>query len=120
MPRVERIIAHLHTRDHRYHGFALTRCSDGATIRAQISGGESNVRFGLTFDGHDWLRDYYWYEKQVRENELFVLPYAGSGEDIRDWVKAEFAKCGDCACGWKATPLDEHGQCVDCRSSKKK
>jgi hypothetical protein len=114
-PKIQRVITLLETRDGQYHGFYMTRCSDGAHIEAQTHGGESNILAALTYDGNDYVRDYLYYHKQITEKVLFALPYAGcSPDDIRAWVAQEFARCGACPkCGGSPVPLFDDGLCAD-------
>lgn len=92
------IILILHNRSERYYGFRFIRCSDGATVEGKISGGESNVRAALT-QNHDvrqgpvWREDYFYTYKQIKEKEIFALPYAGCDpKEIYDWVQNQLPK----------------------------
>lgn len=86
-PKIKRIIALLHTRNERYWGFRVTSVITGESCAAKISGGQSNIMTALTYDGNDWMRDYFLYKDQVTEKELFALTYAGcEPADIRKWV----------------------------------
>lgn len=91
--KIKRIILILQSHDGRHHGFRLIRCRDGRMVEAQISGGESNILTALTHNGVEFVRDYFWTTKKIREKELFTLPYAGClPTDIRAWVAKEFRK----------------------------
>jgi hypothetical protein len=86
--KIKRLIILFHNRDERHWGFRLIRCRDGGVCEGQISGGQSNILSALTHDGKDWVRDYVYVVKPMREGELFAMPYAGcSPGDIRAWTR---------------------------------
>lgn len=93
MAKIKKIITYLESPNGQFHGFRLTRCSDGAQVEAQTTGGASNIKSALTNDGTQWVQDYYSYTETLREKELFALPHAGCDpEDIRTWVKKNLKK----------------------------
>lgn len=91
--KIKRIIVMLRTKDHRYYGVRLIRCSDGKEIEFSISGNDSNILHALTFDGKEYERDYFYTYTEVRLGEISALPYGGSSpDDIRAYAKRQMAK----------------------------
>jgi len=93
MAKIKKIITLLESPNGKYHGFRVTRCSDGKQVEGQINAGESNIKFALTNDGKNWVHNYYWHTEKTPEKTLFSLPYAGGNpEDIREFVEKAFRK----------------------------
>ena len=92
MKPIRIIILILHDRTERCYGFRFIRCADGAMVEGQTRGGESNILAALAQNhdskGSPWRDDYFYTHKQMKEKELFALPYAGSHpDDIYKWVQ---------------------------------
>ena len=89
MKPIRIIILILHDRSERYYGFRFIRCADGAVVEGQTRGGESNILAALAQHhnrkGTPCRDDYFYTYKQMKEKELFVLPYAGCDPAETGW-----------------------------------